>query len=86
MDTKYTQSKRDDDGDRGAVERPITAAEAVLLFLLLMAGVLCFAGGVLWQFLLHDKSHHTTNGIGVCQSARLCDTYAPRALCSKWQD
>jgi len=48
--------------------------------------ILGYVLGILNQFEARYLAHHARDGIGVCESAALCSSFAPRALCAEWKD
>ena len=67
----------------GAAGGGITNSEMLLVLVSLFMSCVSFAAGILFSYTEHRLGgHHTSAGQGVCESARLCESYLPRALCN----
>ena len=64
----------------------ISARELLLGLWGVIMFILGYGIGNLNQDLVHKLSHHARDGVGVCESAVYCSSFAPRSLCAQWKD
>ena len=66
--------------------KSVTGRELLLCAWAVILFILGYAMGNINQDMVHKVAHHSHGGIGVCESAVFCPSFAPRSLCARWKD